>query len=254
MPIASRARSTADAFSHRHRYARFVELRVLFGRNGIGKSTLLKIAAGLIAADSGVVHFNGQSYARPRFAELARCGVFFLPDHDLLSNAFTVRYQLEMFRERFDGRVVVENARRVGIETQLDKRPYQLSGGELRRAELAAVFVRRPLCLLADEPYRGVAPHDAEDLTIAFRELAAEGTAVVVTGHEVPTLLDAADHVTWCTAGTTYELGPPGVACHHDAFGRDYLGRWALGVTTATLSLPATVGDRISDRLEREKK
>jgi hypothetical protein len=47
---------------------------------------------------------------------------------------------------------------------------------------------------------------------------------VVVTGHEAPSLLAAADHVTWCTDGTTYELGTPAQACAADAFRRGYLG------------------------------
>lgn len=201
------------------------ELRVVFGRNGIGKSTLLRIAAGLLAADSGSVHFAGRSYYEAGFARLAADGLFFLPDHDLLSSAFTLRHQLEMFRDRFDGADVTDCAARLGVDDHLDKHPHALSGGELRRAELAAVFVRRPSCLLADEPYRGISPVDHDRLTGAFRELTADGVAVVVTGHEVPTLLDAADHVTWCTSGTTYELGPPAVARGHEAFSRDYLGR-----------------------------
>jgi len=49
---------------------------------------------------------------------------------------------------------------------------------------------------------------------------------VVLTGHEVPTLLDSADHISWCTSGTTYELGPPAVATKHEQFRRDYLGTW----------------------------
>jgi ABC-type lipopolysaccharide export system ATPase subunit len=114
----------------------------------------------------------------------------------------------------------------MGVAAQVDRRPHQLSGGERRRAEVAAVFVRKPRCLLADEPYRGVAPNDAEDLTKAFSALASSGVAIVVTGHEVPTLLDAADHVTWCTSGTTYELGPPATAIHNEAFRRGYLGTW----------------------------
>ena len=200
------------------------ELRVVFGRNGIGKSTLLRIAAGLLAADSGSVHFSGRAYYAPRFDRLAADGLFFLPDHDLLSNAFTLRHQLEMFRERFAGADVLDCATRMGVEAHLDKRPDALSGGELRRAELAAVFVRRPSCLLADEPYRGIAPVDHDRLTSALRELASDGVAVVVTGHEVPTLLEAADHITWCTSGTTYELGAPAVARQHEGFRRDYLG------------------------------
>lgn len=203
------------------------ELRVLFGRNGIGKSTLLKIAAGWLAPDSGTVHFAGRAYLSVRLPDLAAAGLFYLPDHDLLSGAFSVRHQLEMLRLQFPGSDVMEATARLGIDAHLDKRPFALSGGELRRAELAAILVRRPLCLLADEPYRGVSPKDAEALTQTFAELAAAGTAVLITGHEVPTLLDAADHVSWCTSGTTYELGPPADAVRDESFRREYLGSWS---------------------------
>ena len=72
------------------------ELRVMFGRNGVGKSTLLRIAAGLTAADGGSVHFVGECYVAPRLATLAAEGLFFLPDHDLLSPALSVRHNLEL--------------------------------------------------------------------------------------------------------------------------------------------------------------
>lgn len=202
------------------------ELRVLLGRNGMGKSTLIKIAAGCIAPDSGSIHFAGRAYLSVSLRDLAAKGLFYLPDHDLLSTAFSVRQQLEMIRRQFDGADSTEAADRMGIAAHLDKRPFELSGGERRRAEVAAALVRKPLCLLADEPYRGVAPKDAEDLTRAFASLAADGVAVVITGHEVPTLLDAADHVTWCTSGTTYELGPPQLAICNESFRREYLGSW----------------------------
>jgi hypothetical protein len=95
-----------------------------------------------------------------------------------------------------------------------------------RHARNASSHVR------ADEPYRGIAPKDAEILTRVFRELAESGVAVVVTGHEVPTLLAAADHVTWCFSGTTYELGAPDRASEDERFRREYLGAsFARGVT-----------------------
>lgn len=206
------------------------EVRVLFGRNGIGKSTLMKVAAGWLAPDSGIVSFDGVPYPAARLNALAAAGLFYLPDHNLLSFAFTVRHQLEMLRHQFGGRDVSDCATRVGIANHLDKLPSQLSSGERRRAELAAILVRQPRCLLADEPYRGVGPIDAEDLTRTFTDLARAGVAVVITGHDVPTLLDVADHISWCTSGTTYELGPPEVATRHDAFRRDYLGTWSHAV------------------------
>lgn len=111
--------------------------------------------------------------------------------------------------------------------------------GELRRAEIALAMTRMPTVLIADEPYRGVTPADHDDLTGLFRTLAADGCAVVVTGHDVPSLLAAADHVTWCTDGTTYELGTPEQACEHDAFRRGYLGARVHG-PSGTRRKPAT--------------
>jgi ABC-type multidrug transport system ATPase subunit len=200
------------------------QVRAMLGRNGVGKSTLVKIAAGWIRADSGMVHLLGQPVLRPTLSGMARAGVFYLPDHDLLSSSYTLRRQLTFFHDAFRQRSVEEAAHLASVTECLDRRVHQLSGGEGRRAELAAVLVRQPLCLLADEPYRGIAPVDHEQVTRILRHLAAEGCAVVVTGHEVPSLLDAADHVTWCTNGTTYELGTPTAARTHERFVREYLG------------------------------
>jgi ABC-type multidrug transport system ATPase subunit len=113
------------------------EVRVLFGRNGIGKSTLLKIAAGLVRADTGAVHCAGQVFGAPSLWRLARLGLFYLPDHDLLSPTLTLGAQLRFFERRDAGRSVAEAAELARVEPFLDALPGTLSGGELRRAELA---------------------------------------------------------------------------------------------------------------------
>jgi lipopolysaccharide export system ATP-binding protein len=204
--------------------ARPGEIRVIFGRNGSGKSTLVKIAAGRIQPDSGVVHVGGTALLRATLPDLAARGVFYLPDHDILSSTFTIGEQLGFFERRYAQCTATEAARRANVTDLMGRRPAAISGGELRRAELALAIARRPACLLADEPYRHIAPVDHDALTAIFRALAADGCAVVVTGHEVPALLAAADHVTWCTAGTTLELGTPAEAAAHDGFRMGYLG------------------------------
>lgn len=160
------------------------------------------------------------------FASLLTAGVFDSPSIGVapLSNAFTIRRHLEIVQRRFGAGSIDDVASITCIADRLDQRPRELSGGELRRAEFAVALLRAPECLLADEPYRGVAPHDAETLSHTFRRLASAGCTVVVTGHEVPTLLDAADHIVWCTAGTTYDLGTPADACADWRFQREYLG------------------------------
>lgn len=201
------------------------EVRVLLGRSGEGKSTLLRIAMGWLEPDSGVVQSDGEGFLRVRPAMLAARGVYYLPDSGALSTALTLQAQLAMLAQRYPGGdAPLEALARLSVERFASARPHRLSGGERRRAEVAAVFVRRPRVLLADEPLRGIVPIDQERILAAFRELAAEGCAVVVTGHDVEALLDGADHVTWCTSGTTYELGAPAVARAHDRFRRDYLG------------------------------
>ncbi|MHB8839798.1 MAG: ATP-binding cassette domain-containing protein [Gemmatimonadaceae bacterium] len=200
------------------------EVRVLFGRNGIGKSTLMKIAVGRDQPDNGIVRFAGRARLSVSLPLLAREGLFYLADEELFASGFTLRRQLTFLRDAFAGGAVEQAAERTGVSHVLDHAPYEVSGGERRRAELAAILVRQPTCLVADEPYRGVGPKDAEVLSAIFRELAATGCAVVLSGHEIHTLMAVADHVTWCTSGTTYELGAPREAQQHEQFRREYLG------------------------------
>lgn len=200
------------------------EVRAIFGRNGEGKSTLLKIAVGLLKPDSGIVRVGDTTLLPASLPVLATHGVFYLPDHHLLAPAHSVDMQLQLFERRYGRRTTGDAARLARVEHLVDRRAGSLSGGELRRAELAVALTRDPAVLIADEPFRGVAPADHDELTGLFRAMAAEGCAVVITGHEVPSLLAAVDHVTWCTQGTTYELGTPEQACQQDAFRQGYLG------------------------------
>ena len=197
----------------------------LLGRNGCGKTTLLRIGAGLLAADAGAVHFGGRCRLRPRLASLARDGLFYLPAEGLLPWQLTVARSLAWLAAAFgqEDRVAPAVAA-MRLEPFLDLHPYALSGGELRRAEMAAVLTRRPRCLLADEPFRGIAPLDAELFASALRTLALDGCALICTGHEVRALLELADDVIWMVAGTTHFLGSPTDALRHDHFCRDYLG------------------------------
>lgn len=196
----------------------------LVGRNGVGKSTLLKIAAGWMRPDHGSVRFRGRLHLPARLHCLAEEGLFYLPDRDLLSPGFSVREHLECVARRWGRGDMQEAVQSTGVVTHLEQRPPSLSAGERRRAELALALVRGPACLLADEPYRGLAPRDIEALSAAMRHLAAAGCGVVVTGHDVPTLWDVAGRVVWCTDGTTYDLGTPKAAADDWRFRRGYLG------------------------------
>lgn len=220
----------------------------LVGRSGCGKTTLLRIATGFLPYESGYVRFDGETYARPRLHRLARLGVLYLPDRDVLSNAFTVRAQLDLMWRQLGraagGGAVDEVCEKVALGELVDRRPGALSEGERRRAEMAFALARNPRCLLADEPFRHLSPLDAAIVDGTLRALAGRGCAVVVTGHEVASLLDVADQVTWCTAGTTCSVGTPADARGHWRFCTEYLGVVPEGGSGgAPPGLPGTPGN-----------
>jgi ABC-type multidrug transport system ATPase subunit len=198
----------------------------LVGRNGAGKSTLLKIAAGWMAADYGFVELRGRRHHRPDPAAMARGGLFILPvDRSILSPPFTLAQHLDAVEARFgqapDRAAVLERLEIAALERV---RCASFSGGERRRAELAIALLRRPSCLLLDEPFRGIDPKDVEVLQAIVRELAGAGCAVVLTGHEIASILAVADSIVWLRDGTTQALGSAAQASADWRFGRDFLG------------------------------
>jgi ABC-type multidrug transport system ATPase subunit len=204
------------------------EVTALLGRNGAGKSTLLKIAAGWVRADHGFVEFLGRRHLRPRAAALAREGLFLLPvDRSPLVPRSTLAQHLDALEARFGRGEATARAgvlERLGI-AHLEHAPTAaLSGGERRRAELALALLRRPRCLLADEPFRGIDPHDAEVVQGALTALAGEGCAVVLTGHEMTWMLGVGDVFVWVRDGSAEPLGRRADAERHWRFRREYLG------------------------------
>ncbi len=195
----------------------------LVGRNGQGKSTLFKIAAGLMRPDYGIIRMEEERFVRARQPDMARRGVFFLPERSLLCRSFTLRDHLRATEYHFGSDNIDRAVQLLRIGDFLDRLPHMLSGGERRRAELAMAVARGPSCLLADEPFLGVEPKDSELLTELFRNLSRDGCAVAITGHEVQALFETADAVLWMTGGTTHPLGTPAEARKHDQFVREYL-------------------------------
>lgn len=208
-------------------WAREGQVTTLLGRNGSGKTTLMRVAVGEVRANSGIVRFLSKPYAIPRLSVLAKRGLYYIEERPRLPSTFSIGRQLRLLAERF-GKDGMDGAiSEMALEAFLDSRAHELSGGEGRRAVLAGALIREPVCLLADEPFAGIAPTDQKRIAAALRGLAARGTAIVISGHEVEALLDVTDEVIWCVAGTTHGLGSPDEARAHSQFVREYLG-WHL--------------------------
>lgn len=201
------------------------EVAGLVGRSGEGKSTLLRVATGLVRADRGHVFWRGELVPRPQLHRLAREGLFYLPaGRTFLDPGMRVRDHFAVCPPLRVGADLEAIVAMLGIGELLDARAGSLSTGERRRAEVAVALHRRPLCLLADEPLQGISPRECDLLLGAFRELAASGCAIVVTGHEVTYLFKLVDRVHWLTEGSIRALGSPGEAVESWAFRRGFLG------------------------------
>lgn len=156
------------------------EIVALLGANGIGKSTLLLTLAGLLAPIEGRVEGD-----RPGL-------VFQNPEHQFV--AHSVRREIgHGLTAQVAVRVVPQQMHRHRLEHLADQNPFRLSGGEKRRLSLAAMLAHERACLLADEPTLGLDRRDAIATTRTLRQVAAGGSGVVFSSHDVRTVVAVAD-------------------------------------------------------------
>lgn len=166
----------------------------LVGSNGSGKTTILRIAAGCLRAEVGRVNVNGRWIRRPTLARMARAGIFFMPEGALLTPSMPLGRQLLAVAERFETLDQIASVtEQLALDEFGDRSPSQMSAGEQRRGTLGLAVLRNPGVLLADEPLRGIDPIDSERMVQAMQDLARQGAAVVVTGHEMSLLSEYCD-------------------------------------------------------------
>jgi lipopolysaccharide export system ATP-binding protein len=205
-------------------------ITALMGRNGTGKSTMLRIAAGLVRADYGRVLWKGRFVERPSLSMLARDGLMYSAQGSALTRIFTLGQHLDAFVSVHGGGDRVDKTlAELRLGDLVDHRPARMSGGERQRASLGLAMVRAPTCLLMDEPFAGVAPLDRPLIARGLELMKGQGTAIVISGHDVEDLFAVADQVIWVVAGTSHWLGRPKDAREHPQFRSEFLGSAHVG-------------------------
>jgi energy-coupling factor transport system ATP-binding protein len=176
------------------------EVIVLMGPNGGGKTTLLRVIAGLLPPLTGTVERSGE-----------RCA--YLPQNPMaMLHRPTVRDELELTLRHVrsaDRAVAAELLARLGLTSHAERSPRDLSSGERQRAAIAAVLCGSPAVALLDEPTRGMDGDSRAALCGVVRRLAARGTSVVLATHDPELAADVADRVLEVAFGAVRELGPP---------------------------------------------
>lgn len=188
---------------------------VLLGPNGSGKTTLLLLLTGLLKADSGVVKLFGMAPYHNFNLIKRKIGVIFqnieaqlIAPTVLEDISFTPR-NYGLTEEDIDNRVRKVMVL-IGIEHLRDKIIHYLSGGEKKKVALAGAFVMEPDLLILDEPFAGLDPRSARELTALlqlFNDL--YGTTVILSTHNVDIAGEFADQIHVITNGTIVMKGKP---------------------------------------------
>ena len=200
------------------------EVMGVIGNTGAGASTLLLVAADLVPRVLGG-ELTGTVTRAGRGALLLPT-----PWTQVSGMAFTVQHEVAFGpanlgwpRERIAAAVhrALERVDAVHLE---ERDPATLSGGELQRVILAGILAMQPDVLLLDEPTAELDPGGALAVWRLVRELAAEGTAVMVATSDLDALPDASDRVMWLAGGRVRALGPTRTVLADEALWSDQQG------------------------------
>jgi polar amino acid transport system ATP-binding protein len=193
------------------------EVLVVIGPSGSGKSTFLRALNGLETIDSGSIVIDGVELTSPKTdLNRLRRGVgmvfqhFNLFQHKTALENITMPQMVVLKRSRGEadeiGRRLLD---RVGIGDKADSYPSELSGGQQQRVAIARALAMTPKVMLFDEVTSALDPETIGGVLDLMKELAADGTTMLVVTHEMGFAREAADRVTFMDDGAIIEEGTP---------------------------------------------
>jgi branched-chain amino acid transport system ATP-binding protein len=171
------------------------EAVALMGRNGAGKSTIMKSIMGLVGRRGGSVVFDGTDVARLEPYHIARLGVGYVPEDRRIFTELTVLENLDVGRQ--DPRSWPDGTptptwtpqRLFDLFPNLGEMPGrpggQMSGGEQQMLTVARTLMGNPLLILLDEPSEGVAPIVVEQMASTIVELKREGLSILLSEQNI---------------------------------------------------------------------
>ena len=166
------------------------------GESGSGKTTFLNLLTGLTEPTSGAVLIGGKPLKDIGDKELSKIRnqkIKYIPQGESLLSALTVRENI-LFPYTVGGlekpspERLLEVSDKLGITDLLDEYPSELSGGEMRRATIARAVINKPSLIIADEPTGSLDSENTFKVMEIFKNIASEGTAVIVVTHQKETL------------------------------------------------------------------
>ena len=188
----------------------------LLGPNGCGKTTAISCMLALLKYDKGSIKLFGQEMNVDSYDIKRKIGV--VPQNVAVFDEFNVRENIDYFcglyiRDKAERKKYVEDAIRfVGLEKYTKMKPKQLSGGLLRRLNIACGIAHKPELMFMDEPTVAVDPQSRNKILEGIMELNKDGATVVYTSHymeeveQICSRIAIVDHGRCIAEGTKEEL------------------------------------------------
>jgi branched-chain amino acid transport system ATP-binding protein len=195
------------------------ETVALLGRNGMGKTTLLKTIMGFLKPTRGRIEFQGQDLTRLSPHEIARLGVGYVPETRRIFPGLTVRENLELGLSGERRRSAAVRAERLEqvfhhfprLRERIDQTGKTLSGGEQQMLAIARVLMGGAQLILMDEPTQGLAPALVRHIRGLLGEVKRLGITVLLVEQNARMALAACDRGYIMEKGSIVFEGPSGV-------------------------------------------
>lgn len=192
----------------------------IIGHTGSGKSTLIQQLNGIIRPTSGEIKVGPYLLTNEKNKEIKQLRqhigiVFQYPEHQLFEETVKkdILFGPKNFGLKRTDNDLVEVLQQVGLEPHfLERSPFELSGGQMRRVAIASILISRPSVLVLDEPTAGLDPHGKHHMMELFHHLHKENdqTTILVT-HDMEDALRYADQVVVLNKGSVEMIDHPQV-------------------------------------------
>jgi len=158
------------------------QVATVLGRNGVGKTTLLKTLMGLLPAANGTVRFGERDLTRAKPDERARAGIGYVPQGREIFPRLSVGENLEIGLATKPGAAVPKRIFEMFpvLAQMLHRRGGDLSGGQQQQLAIGRALAMRPTLLILDEPTEGIQPSIIKDIERVIRSLAQSGEMAIL--------------------------------------------------------------------------
>jgi len=184
----------------------------LLGRNGVGKTTLLRCLMGELAVRRGTVELGGDDVTPLPSYERARRGMSYVPQGREIFSRLTVSENLTVGESAAGGGATMDRAELEELfpilHTMRNRRGGDLSGGQQQQLAIARALVSRPRVLLLDEPTEGIQPSTIKEIGRVLRALLARKMTIVLVEQYLDFALELAEHCAVLSRGEIVLRGP----------------------------------------------